>query len=104
MAHLQQVSVNGETLSLRNGLEGRIASTIDRTGTGSCVVVQVGIQQKSYSFTFPSGCAGRGGGGGLNSQPAELRRLNQIYRDALEDLQRNPATIRKTIIQFIKSL
>lgn len=96
--------MNGETLSLGSGLEGRIASTIERSGAGSCVVVQVGIEQKSYSFIFPRGCAGGGGGGGASSPPRELRRLSQIYRESLEELQRNAAAIRKAVIGFIKSL
>lgn len=107
MARLEQVLVNGESLSVGSGLEGRIASAIERNGAGSCVVVQVGIEQKSYSFAFPSGCAGGGGGGGgggASATPQELIRLNQIYRSALEELAKNHAKIRKAVHEFIKAL
>jgi hypothetical protein len=57
MARLEQVLVNGDSLPIGNGLEGRIASTIDRNGAGSCVAVQVRIEQRSYSFTFRAGAA-----------------------------------------------
>lgn len=106
MARLQKVLVNGEEIGLGSGLEGRIASNIERNGAGSCVVVQVGVDQKSYSFMFPKGCAGGGGGrgGGAGAVPPELTRLEKVYRAALEDLERNAAAIRKAVREFIKSL
>ena len=100
MARLEKVLVNGEELSL----EGRIASKIERNGAGSCVVLQVGINQASYSFAFPSGCAGGGGGGGVGSPPPELVRLNQIYKAAVEDIRKNSALIRKAVLEFLRSL
>jgi hypothetical protein len=103
MARLEQVLVNGEAVPLGSGLEGRIASRIERNGGGSCVVLQIGIDQRSYSFAFPSGCAGGGGGMG-GSPPPELNRLNEIYRSALANLERNSAAIRMAVIGFIKSL
>ena len=106
MARLEQVLVNGEAVPLGNGLEGRIAASIQRNGVGSCVVVQVGIEQKSFSFAFPEGCAGSGrpSGGSAAPPPPELSRLEKIYRSALADLDRNAAAIRKAVHEFIKSL
>ena len=104
MARVEQVLVNGESLLVGSGLEGRIASAIERNGGGSCVVVQVGIEQKSYSFAFPSGCAGGGGGGGTSAPPQELIRLNQVYQSSLEDLRKHSAAIRQAVLEFIKSL
>jgi hypothetical protein len=103
MARLEQVSVNGKSLDVGTGLEGRIAQEIERTGAGSCVIVQVGLEQKSFSFAFPQGCAGGGGGGG-GTFPAELNRLNRVYQSAHEKLERNTAAIRGAVIEFIKSL
>jgi hypothetical protein len=105
MAQVEQVLVNGNSVEVGTGLEGRIAQEIERSGAGSCVVVQVRIEQKSYSFTFPRGCAGGGGGGGgADSVPAELTRLNRIYQAALERLAKNKAAIRGVVVEFIKSL
>lgn len=104
MARLEKVSVNGEEVSLDGGLEGRIASTIERNGAGSCVVLQVGINQSSYSFAFPSGCVAGGGAGSVGSPPPELVRLNEIYRAAVEDIRKNRALIRKVVMEFIRNL
>lgn len=104
MAILEQVLVNGEPVLLGSGLEGRIASSIERNGAGSCVVLQVAVGQKSYSYAFPAACAGSGGGGGPASIPPEVNRLNQIYRSALEQMQRNTAAIRAAVLEFIRSL
>lgn len=106
MARIEKVVVNGEIVPVESGLEGRIASKIERNGAGSCVVVQVGIEGKSFSFAFPAGCSGGGGGGagGGGSPPAELSRLERIYRASLEDMERNAAAIRRAVLQFIKSM
>lgn len=103
MARLEQVLVNGESIPLGSGLEGRIASAINRNGNGSCVVVQVSVEQKSFSFTFPNGCGGGGGGSG-GSLPQEVDRLNRIYKSAIEHLERTSAQIRRAVIEFLKSL
>lgn len=105
MATIEKVLVNNESLPLGSGLEGRIASAIERNGSATCVAVQVGVEQKSYSFTFPNGCAGgAGGGGGAGSAPHELQRLNRIYRSALEHMERTAAQIRRAVIEFVKSV
>ena len=105
MARLEKVVVNGEDIPLGSGLEGRIASRIDRNGVGSCVVLQVGVDQKSYSFVFPRGCAGSSGGGGSGGPAsAELSRLERVYLAALEELERQTALLRKVVAEFIKSL
>jgi hypothetical protein len=99
--------VNGEDVPVeKTGLEGRIASKIERNGVGSCVVIQVGLGGNSYSFAFPAGCAGGGGGGsaGGGSRPAELDRLEGIYHASLADIERNAAAIRRAVLEFIKSL
>lgn len=104
MASLEKVLVNSTSIELGSGLEGRIASAIDKKGSGNCVVVQVAVKRKTYSFTFPNGCAGGGGGGGGGSTPQELIRLNRIYKSALEHMERAPAQIRRAVIEFVKSL
>ena len=105
MARLEKALVNGEEIQVGAGLEGRIASAIERSGVGSCVILQVGVDGRSYSFAFPHGCGGTGGGGGgAGSTPPELIRLHTVYRAALEDMRKNAALIRKAIMEFIRSL
>ena len=97
--------MNGSAIEVGSGLEGRIASAIERNGLGSCVIVQVGIEQRSYIFAFPRGCAGGGGGGGgMGSAPPELNRLNKTYQLALENLERTPAANRRAVLEFIKEI
>lgn len=105
MARLEKALVNGEEIEVGAGLEGRIASAIERRGGGSCVILQVGVDGRSYSFAFPHGCGGKGGGGGgAGSTPPELTRLHKVYESALEEMRRNAALIRKAVMEFIRSL
>jgi hypothetical protein len=78
MARLEKVTVNGQELPVVVRPEGRIAPSIHRPGSNSCVVQQVGLRPEILFVRFPRARAGDGGG---RVEPrAKLCRLTRLER------------------------